>query len=80
MKAAIIGILAVIIIGGGGYAVLHKDKKAPEPANSNSQSTTAEDIQANFLQIKKDISTLVQDEIERMMDTPGLFELIIRKA
>jgi len=38
------------------------------------------DIQNNFLQIKKDISTLVQSEIERMMDTPRLTEFIIRKV
>jgi len=49
MKAAIIAILAVVIVGGGGYAVLHKNKKtdvntqttASTPAAETPQSSTA---------------------------------------
>ena len=36
-------------------------------------------ITENYLQVKKDITLLVQTEIERMMDTPELSEKIIRK-
>ena len=37
------------------------------------------DVFNNFLQVKKDVNMIVQSEIERMLDTPGLNELIIRK-
>lgn len=34
----------------------------------------------NYLQIKKDVATIVHTEINRMLDTPELTDLIIRKA
>ena len=37
------------------------------------------DILNNFLQIKKDVTSIVQTEIERMLNTPGLTDLIIKK-
>lgn len=37
------------------------------------------DILNNYLQVKKDISVIVKTEIERMMDTPELTDLIIHK-
>jgi hypothetical protein len=37
------------------------------------------DILNNFLQIKKDVAAIVQTEIERMLDTPALTDLIIKK-
>ena len=36
-------------------------------------------LAANFVQVKKDIENLVLSEIERLMDTPELSHLIIRK-
>jgi hypothetical protein len=37
------------------------------------------DVLTNYLQIKKDVAMLVQTELERMMDTPELSDLIIKK-
>ncbi|MGN6601370.1 MAG: conjugal transfer protein MobC [Ginsengibacter sp.] len=37
------------------------------------------DVSKNYLQIKKDVTTIVQTEIERMLDTPELTDLIIKK-
>lgn len=37
------------------------------------------DVLENYLQIKKDIQTILQSEMERMMDTPELESLIIKK-
>jgi hypothetical protein len=37
------------------------------------------DVAGNYLQIKKDITSIVQTELERMMDTPELTDLIIKK-
>ena len=39
----------------------------------------ASDVLKNYLQIKKDVSVIVQTEIERMLDTPELMDLIIKK-
>jgi hypothetical protein len=44
-----------------------------------SKAETA-DVQNCFLNIKKDVADLVQTELERMMDTPELNGLIIRKG
>jgi hypothetical protein len=38
------------------------------------------DVLKNYLQVKKDVVMIVQTEIERMLDTPGLTDLIIRKG
>jgi len=38
------------------------------------------DVLNNYLQVKKDVSMIVQNEIERMLDTPELTDLIIKKA
>lgn len=37
------------------------------------------EILDNYLQIKKDILTMLQNEIERVMDTPDLADLIVKK-
>lgn len=37
------------------------------------------DVLKNYLQIKKDVNFIVQTEIERMLDTPELCDLIIKK-
>lgn len=37
------------------------------------------DVLTNYLQIKKEVAMIIQTEIERMMDTPELTDLIIRK-
>jgi hypothetical protein len=37
------------------------------------------DIFNSYLQVKEDITTILQDEIERMLDTPELSDLIIKK-
>jgi hypothetical protein len=49
-------------------------KDLPEFSKVNSNS-----VFKNYLQIKKDIVDLVQTEIERMLDTPELGDLIIKK-
>jgi len=46
------------------------------PSFSNVQTA---DIFKNYLEVKKDIVTIVQSEIERMLDTPELTDMIIRK-
>ena len=46
----------------------------PQVADATSSAVTA-----NYLQIKKDISQLIQTELERMLDTPELTEKITRK-
>lgn len=52
----------------------HKYQPLPQVAAVNGRL-----LSENFRQIKKDISALVQTEIERMLDTPELSEKIIRK-
>ncbi len=37
------------------------------------------DVLKSYLQVKKDVRMIVQTEIERMLDTPGLTEMIIRR-
>jgi hypothetical protein len=37
------------------------------------------DVLENYLQVKKDVAMIVQTEIERILDTPGLTEFLIRK-
>ncbi len=49
-------------------------KELPEFSKVNSS-----DILINYLQVKKDVGMIVQTEIERMLDTPELTDLIIRK-
>ncbi len=41
---------------------------------------TQEDVLANFLQVKKDVFELIDSEIERIMDTPELEHLLIKKG
>ena len=38
------------------------------------------DVLNNYLQVKRDVAVIVQTEIERMLDTPELTDLIIRKG
>jgi hypothetical protein len=38
------------------------------------------DVLNNYLQVKKDVAIIVQTEIERMLDTPELFDSIIKKS
>lgn len=37
------------------------------------------DVLKNYLQVKKDVATIIKTEIERMLDTPELTDLIIKK-
>jgi hypothetical protein len=37
------------------------------------------DVLKSYLQVKKDVAMIVRTEIERMLDTPELMEMIIRK-
>ncbi len=37
------------------------------------------DVLKSYLQVKQDVGTIVQTEIERMLDTPELTDLIIRR-
>jgi hypothetical protein len=46
------------------------------PVFSNVQPN---DVLKSYLQVKKDVAMIVQTEIERMLDTPELTEMIIRK-
>lgn len=41
---------------------------------------TQKEILENYLNIKKEVQTIVETEVQRMMDTPELSDLIIRKA
>lgn len=41
MKAFIIGLIAVIVIGGGGYLVLHKSPAKSPTSNTQSQSSSS---------------------------------------
>lgn len=45
----------------------------------NFSTVNAADILDSFMQVKNDVKMIVQMEIERMLDTPGLTEIIIRK-
>lgn len=38
------------------------------------------DVLINYLQIKKDVATIIKTEIERMLDTPELENLIIKRS
>ena len=42
-------------------------------------SVTQKEMLENYFQIKKDVSTIVLTEMERMLDTPELTDLIINK-
>ena len=42
-------------------------------------TVSPKEILDNYLQIKKDIQSILQSEMERMLDTPELGDLIIRK-
>jgi hypothetical protein len=49
-------------------------KKLPPILNVDNQN-----VLEQYLQVKKDISLIVQQELVRMMDTPELNNLIVRK-
>ena len=36
-------------------------------------------INVNYLRIKKDVATIIENEMERMMNTPGLEDLVVKK-
>ena len=42
-------------------------------------NVSQKEILNNYLHINKDIQTILQNEMERMLDTPELGDLIIRK-
>jgi hypothetical protein len=42
-------------------------------------SVTQQEILDNYLQIKKDVQSIIHNEIERILDTPELGDLIIKK-
>lgn len=37
-------------------------------------------VQRNYLQIKQDIQDIIQSEMERMLNDPGLAHLVVRKG
>lgn len=37
-------------------------------------------VQRNYLQIKQDIQDIIQSEMERMLNDPGMAHLIVRKG
>ncbi len=43
-------------------------------------TVSQKEILENYLTIKKDVQTIVQTEMERMLDTPELTDLIIKKS
>jgi len=49
-------------------------KSLPQLSN-----VTQQEILDNYLQIKKDVQNIIQAEVERILDTPELSDLIIRK-
>jgi len=49
-------------------------KSLPEISNVNQKK-----ILDNYLQIKKDVQSILQTEMERMLDTPDLGDLVIKK-
>jgi hypothetical protein len=42
-------------------------------------SVCQKEILENYMAIKKEVQTIIQTEIERMLDTPELADLIIKK-
>jgi hypothetical protein len=66
-------------------AEIINDHKALESEQSNYKELPQfskvenKDVLANYLQVKNDVAIIVQTEIERMMDTPELTDLIIKK-
>jgi hypothetical protein len=50
-------------------------KSLPQLSNVSQQ-----EILGNYLQVKKDIQSIIQNEMERILDTPELEDLIIKKA
>ena len=60
------------------HEVLSKEQEKYKELPTISKVSSG-DVLNNFLQIKKDIEVIVQTEIERMMDTPGLNNFIIKK-
>lgn len=40
---------------------------------------TQKEVLDNYLQIKKDVADIIHNEMERMLDTPELTDLIIKK-
>lgn len=36
-------------------------------------------INNNYLKIKKDIAEIIENEMDRMMNTPGVEELVVKK-
>jgi hypothetical protein len=49
-------------------------KSLPQLSN-----VTQQEILNNYLQIKRDVQGIIQDEIERILDTPELGDLIIKR-
>ena len=41
---------------------------------------SAKEIQDNYLQVKKDIREMIETEMERMMNTPDMEHLIVKKS
>ena len=37
-------------------------------------------VQRNYLQIKQDVQDIIQSEMERMLNDPGLAHLVVRKG
>jgi len=37
-------------------------------------------VQRNYLQIKQDVQDIIQSEMERLLNEPGLVHLVVRKG
>ena len=66
-------------------AEIINDHKALEIEQSNYKElpmfskVLTKDVLANYLQVKNDVARIIQPEIGRMLDTPDLAELIIKR-
>jgi hypothetical protein len=64
-------------------STVHLLNKHVAPGNRNSpqvSSVSQKEILENHLAIKRDVQAIVQTEMERMLDTPELTDLIIKKS
>jgi hypothetical protein len=60
------------------HTAIAQEQKAYKDLPSLS-NVSQKEILNNYLQIKKDVQNILQNEMERMLDTPGLTDLIIKK-
>lgn len=61
------------------HDALKKEEEAYKPL-PQVRKVTSEMVIENYLQVKRDIAELIDMELERMMDTPELEHLLIKKG